>query len=349
MKNSHGGDIYGQKVTLDFSVSINPLGMPESVIEAAKKGVECSECYPDVDCRELIKAIAEYEQISPDHVICGNGAADLIVQLCMAVRPRKALLVEPTFSLYEEALQAVGCQVETVSLWEEHDFAADRDFIERLIGQIDSATDIVFLCNPNNPTGQLISSSGMEELIEVCRENQCRVVIDECFIELSDCNGQYNPPKQNSHVFILKAFTKTYAMPGLRLGYGITTDRDLILQMKSLIQPWNVSVPAQMAGVAALREKEYLQKSRQYIKEQREYLLRELSDGPIRKVYPSDVNFILFQSDAGLQRSLLKRGILIRDCSNFRGLSEGFYRIAVRREEENRQLIKGMKELLWQK
>lgn len=340
----HGGDIYSRNFELDYSVNINPLGIPRAVKEAAEKGVALSEHYPDVQCRTLKRAIERKEGVPAEAVICGNGAAELIFSLALGTGPKKALLVAPGFAEYEQALKAAGCNITYYTLKEENGFEAGRDFIE----QVTEELDVLFLCNPNNPTGIAYSRDFLLDVLIKCRECNVLLVVDECFIEFMDSPGEYTMRpflEEYDNLFLLKALTKTYAMAGLRLGYGLCSSKALLDSMSAVMQPWNVSIPAQMAGVAALSETGYVESARCLIREERKYLTDNLRQMGL-KVYDAAANFIFFQGPENLGETCRDAGILLRDCSNYHSLGEGYFRIAVRTRRENELLVKTMQKIM---
>ena len=256
-ENPHGGDRYGRAVELDFSVNTNPLGTPPAVRRAAASAAGRMDRYPDPFCRELTEAMARSEGVPREHILFGNGAAELIFTYCAALRPRRALELAPTFSEYAAALTAWGCQVDRLPLRREEGFVPGPDLLDRLRRE---RYDVLFLCNPNNPTGRLMDPALLREVLALCRERETRLFVDECFLDLSGGaeTGSLKPfLAQYPGLFILKAFTKNYAMAGLRLGCGLTADGDLLTAMGRLSQPWNVSLPAQAAGLTALEEREF--------------------------------------------------------------------------------------------
>lgn len=343
----HGGDIYTRAYRLDFSANINPFGMPPSVKEAAVKGVELSEHYPDVECRKLREAISCQEEIPAEWILCGNGAAELIFALALALRPRRALLVTPGFAEYEQALRAADCEIIYYECRPEKGFLIEEDYLE----QITEKLDLVFLCNPNNPTGLLIPEELLEQILERCREKQVLAVLDECFNGLTDQGERLTMKRMlrgNPWLFLLKAFTKLYGMAGLRLGYGISCDAQLLWRMGQVLQPWNVSLPAQMAGTAALQEQEFAKKSQRYLSREREWLRGELERLGFF-CYDSRANYIFFRGPEDLWQCCMEQGILIRDCSNYRGLEPGYFRVAVRTRQENRELLQILKIILEEK
>ncbi|MDO4632834.1 MAG: pyridoxal phosphate-dependent class II aminotransferase [Eubacteriales bacterium] len=335
--HKHGGDIYSNTYKIDFSANINPLGIPENVCRAAAQAVEQCASYPDTEYRGLRAGIAKKEGVDEDEIICGNGAAELIFAITAALRPKKALLVVPGFAEYEQALRTQDCEVLFHELKEEQGFTLTEEYLEALTPDL----DLIFLCNPNNPTGCLIPRELLAAILEKCRSLQIRAVVDSCFLDFLkereevDLSGEL---QAHPELFLLKAFTKTYAMAGLRLGYGLCADRALLQQMRQCIQPWSVSIPAQAAGCAALKEEAYVEEARAMIFEERERLKQELRVFGL-KVYNSRANYIFFRGPEDLGESCAAEGFLLRDCSNYRGLEAGFYRIAVRRPEENAALL----------
>lgn len=337
----HGGDIYRHKGVIDFSSNMNPLGTPEGVIRAAQDAVNRIGCYPDVFQKDLIDAIAEYERVPAGSVICGNGAAELIFMFAQAAKPRKALILAPTFAEYEQALHSVGCGVRLHTLREQNGFSLTESFLYDLNQDLDA----VILCNPNNPTGRLVDPDLLSRIVDRCRELGIWLMIDECFQDFCDQWDDLSAKSflsGNPKLFLLKAFTKRYAMAGIRLGYGLASDEKMLDRMRQTVQPWNVSIPAQEAGIAALKEKEYVEKARSIVKTEREYLKTELAALGFH-VCDSMANYVFFRGSAGLVEKALKKGILIRDCSNYHGLGAGYYRVAVRMHEDNVKLIEALR------
>ncbi|MGN1025812.1 MAG: pyridoxal phosphate-dependent aminotransferase [Faecousia sp.] len=345
--NPHGGDIYGEEVWLDYSANTNPFGIPQGVINAVQAALPEMHHYPDPYCRKLTGAISDFEGVPEEYILCGSGAAELIYTYCEAVRPKTAVMPAPTFSEYALGLERVGCKFERFFLRQENGFELGEDFLTYLT---ETMPDVVFLCNPNNPTGKTIAYPLLEKLLSLCKERGIRLFADECFLDLSDKGKSLKPfLKESPGLFLLKAFTKSYGMAGIRLGYCLSSDAALLKRMSKAVQPWNVSGLAQAAGVAALGEQAFLQKTKAVISVERKWLTDELATLGFW-VCPSSTNFLLFHGPDNLYRILKEKKIAIRDCRNFEGLGPGWFRIAVRLHEENECLIRTIREVLpWQK
>lgn len=350
-KNPHGGDIYEGNIKLDYSANTNPYGTPQGVLDAMSAALSTVHRYPDPYCRKLVQAISDFEELPKDYILCGNGAAELIYAYCQALKPKRALELAPTFSEYALGLERVGCQLSRYVLQQEKHFDLDADFLEDVSRQ---KAEVLFLCNPNNPTGRLIPLPLLEKILFFCRQENIRLFLDECFLDLSDGGiSAKGLLRDYPQLFILKAFTKSYGMAGVRLGYGLTSDSELLRAMSKTVQPWNVSTLAQAAGVAALQESQFIEKTKSLLSAERQWLKQELEALGFW-VCPSTANYLLFCGPAGLREALREQGIAIRSCDNYQGLSAGWYRIAIRLHEENQQLITAIqlvrgKESLWQK
>lgn len=349
MKLVHGGDWAGYRAefgcdALDFSANVSPLGLPAGVAAAMTNALPTADRYPDPLCRELRAALAGAEGVPADWILCGNGAADLIFRLALAVRPRRALLPAPTFAEYEAALQTVGCAVQRVFLREENEFAVTEEFIDAVTPE----TDIVFLCQPNNPTGQVTPPALVERLVRRCAECSAVLVVDECFLDFLPDRDAWTAKqllRDAPQLVILKAFTKLYAMAGVRLGYALCGDATLLEKMRGAGQPWAVSSLAQAAGLAALQETAYAGAVRALIAEQRPRMAAGLRALGLR-VMDGQANYLLFRATPDFGEKLRRRGAVVRSCANYPGLDAAWYRTAVRTAEENTRLLQIMGEIL---
>jgi len=339
----HGGDVesfirdFGSE-PLDFSANCNPLGLPESAKRAVIESLDTADRYPDPLSRRLREALSAHLHVPAEGIFCAAGAAEVIFRLTAAVSPKKALLLAPGFAEYELALRAAGCDV----LF--HYLSPDNGFVltESILPCLTEDIDMLFLCNPNNPTARLIDPGLLLKITAVCREKGIVLVLDECFngfLDDPDARSMRGFLPGNPQLVILGAFTKIYGMAGLRLGYCLTSDLKLVEALEQAGQPWCVSSVASAAGIAALDDTKYLDSSLKVINEERAYLINGLESCGIKAI-GSSANFIFFLSPVPeLGRLCRERGFLLRDCSNYRGLRKGYYRIAVRTHDENARLL----------
>lgn len=338
---THGGDIAGffeeyGRPPLDFSANVSPLGLPEGVRQAVIDSLGMADEYPDPLCRKLRAAIADHEGCTAGELLCGAGAAELIFRLVLAQSPRTALVLAPTFAEYEAALRLTNCRILRHTLRAEEKFRVT----ERILTDLNANPDLVFLCQPNNPTGQPVSRGLALEILDRCERTGSLLVMDECFVDLLDDPEAYTLKARlgSPSLLILKAFTKTYAMAGLRLGYCLSSNRSLLERMAACGQPWNVSSAAQAAGIAALRETAYLKALRRLIAAERPRLAAGLEQLGCT-VMGSRANFVFFSAKPGLDAALRQHGILIRACENYSGLDGRYYRAAVRTADDNNALL----------
>lgn len=342
----HGGEIYNIIVKDDFSVNLNPMGCPRAVKEAINTAVGMIDRYPDIYQLGLRENIAKLNSVSPGCVLGGNGASELLMAAVRAINPKKALIVAPGFYGYEHCLKSVDCKTAYYYLTEKSgadDFQLGEDFI----GRIKEDTNLVILGNPNNPTGRVIDDELMDTIVNRCSETGTSLIIDECFLSLSDkgksCVKYIN---DYDYIYVVKAFTKLMSIPGIRVGYLISNEKN-IFKLQKMLPEWNMSVIAQEAAIAGAKylcETDYINESKALIKTQRMYLTDSLKEIGIR-TYESDTNFILIYTNIPLYDKLIEKGILIRDASNFAGLTKGFYRIAVKDQEANTRFIEAVKDV----
>ena len=340
----HGGDIYSRPVRLDFSANVNPFGTPEAVKAAVRAAAESLSFYPDPYCGPLREKLAAVNGVNRGQVICGNGAAELIYQFTGALQPKKSLLPAPSFADYESALRAAGCEPTFYPLRRADGFLLTED----ILPAIGPDVDLLMLCSPNNPTGRSVEKGLLLKILDRCRENGTWLFLDECFFELTDEDRAFSLVshlQEGDKVFLLRAFTKAYGMAGLRLGYGLCKRRALLEDMGRLSQPWNVSTVAQAAGLSALDCPQWPQKARELFRTEKPFLQEKLTALGL-DVLPGDGNFLFFSGPPELYERLLDRGVLIRDCSNYRGLCPGDCRVAVRTHPENEELLWAVKEAL---
>ena len=347
----HGGNIYGNEIKYDFSVNLNPLGPPKSVQDALVAALNHVEEYPDPEYRELRRGLANYWQLAEEQLVLGNGASELIPGIIRTLAPKTCMVTAPCYSGYETALNAAApsCRIHRIPLRAEDDFILPENICQE-IARV--KPNLLILTNPNNPNGKRISANRLREIADACRTAGTMLLVDECFLALSGGDEEsliHCIRSEALPAVVLRAFTKTFAIPGVRLGYAVCS-APMAERIQRELPEWNLSVFAQYAGRAALETvaggtSGYLAASVEMIAREREFLSEELEKLGFR-VFPSDANYILFQSrDWELHQKLLDKGILIRDCRDYHGLTAGFYRTAVRTHRENTALLRCLRNI----
>lgn len=349
-KHQHGGNLnlavrkYGldpEKI-LDFSVNINPLGTPEVVYELLRDGLRYVSIYPEPYCRELKESYASLLELPPEQLIFANGAVELIYLALQTLRPDTVLIPSPTFREYEIAARAIGATIKMLRL------SPEKGFLPGLNSLLRAAQDanLVFLCNPNNPTGNLIPPDILKSFLDICAAQGIFVIVDESFLIFHDCWQELSFAREttiNKNLLVLQSLTKFFAIPGLRVGYGVAHPETITL-FNRFQPPWQVNTLAQAAAAAVLQEEEYARRSRSFVEQQRTWLAEALSSVPGLKVYPAEANYLLLGLRGSLTASdladaMARKGILVRDCSNFAFLDDRFIRVAVKDQAKNRLLV----------
>ncbi len=359
----HGGDIYtdgilkGRKL-IDFSSNINPLGIPKSFTENIQEAIDNLNKYPDIKYRTLKGNIVEYinkskvlfqrdkkviengyiEIVDENSIVLGNGAAEIIDLVISTLK--RIMIITPSFGEYEENAEKHGCEILYVNSTENMDY--DYESILNNLNKVDG----IILGNPNNPDGRILKEEEFKPILDYCEKNNKLVIIDEAFIEfVGDMSKSYVEKIKNYKcLFIIRALTKFYAMPGIRFGFGISRDKKVIEEIKSLQNPWNINAFAEVAAKYVLKDKEYIKKSLQWIIEEREILLEEIRKlSFIEKAYNTNGNFILCKLKSmnceQLHNLCLKEDIVIRKCDNYKGLDKSFVRVAIKDRQTNKILI----------
>ena len=383
----HGGNIYkvfrekNIKEILDYSSNINPYGIPESLKKRITENLEVLERYPDPDYVELRQKLANLNKVNLSDIILGNGATEIIFLFMKVINPKKILIVSPTFGEYERAVKATEISGDTVSLSssngdnknienkkieiEYFELKESDDFklnIGNLKNELENKYDLLIICNPNNPTGKFLKLAQTEEILKECNKYDTKLFIDEAFIEfLADGMKEsiINTEENKKNLFVTRAFTKFFAIPGLRLGYGMYFDKELEKKISEKKEPWSVNNFAEMAGLTVLDDTEYIGKTLKWITEEKIYMYEKLNEISGMKVYETEVNFITGKIDEKLfsegvnvkilREKMLEQGILIRDASNFKFLDERFFRLAIKDRASNERVIEAMKEIFRKK
>lgn len=349
----HGADInsaaelYGLEADkiIDFSSNINPF-IVESMDKIVAAGVENLQKYPDIKYRRLRKNIADYLRVEDSYIIPGNGATEIIYLLMRNLSGRLAI-INPTFSEYRKGAEIAGLSVVDFVMDWKKDFKLDLDEIYRRKDEFDS----IFICNPNNPDG---SVREIKKLLEFAEKDGKLLIVDETFIEFADSEKDrslVNMVEKSKNLFIIRAVTKFFGIPGIRLGYGISANRELLQKMYDEKEPWTINSFADSASDFIFKEEEYIRKSKEYFSKERVCMINEINKIDGIKAFNSDANFILVRFEnrnvLDVKENLLKRaGLLIRDASNFIGLDSSFARVAIKNHEQNTVLVDALRSVL---
>jgi threonine-phosphate decarboxylase len=352
--SEHGGNLhqvirdYRLGKLTDFSANINPLGVPLGVRQVLNDHWDALTHYPDPDCTELKAELARRHGIRPEQILVGNGSIELIYLIPQAIKPKRSLVLAPSFSELERACSLAGSQVKRVDLREAEGFRVRTEEIITALRDI----QLLLIANPNNPTGVLVPPEELLKIAAACEAQGIWLVVDEAFLDFTQTPDEYsliNKAAGSERLIVLRSLTKFYALAGLRLGYGVA-NRKLIARLGEFKPPWSVNQLAQVAGLAALTDSDYPDRSRQLIAQQRDFLWNELSRDGCFRPYPSAVNYLLVRlinsgvTSSQLQERLIAKGYLIRNCANFAGLDDSFFRLAVRQPQENQGLIQALRE-----
>ena len=382
----HGGNIYkifrekNIKEILDYSSNINPYGIPESLKKRITENLEILERYPDPDYIELRQKLAHLNKVDISNIILGNGATEIIFLFMKVINPKKILIAAPTFGEYERAVKATervenssilgdsnkkkddenSCgkqkiKIEYFELKESDDFKLN---IHNLKNELEKKYDLLIICNPNNPTGKFLKLDETEEILRECNKYNTKLFIDEAFIDfLKDGMKEsiIDTKEDKQNLFVTRAFTKFFAIPGLRLGYGIYFDKNLEKEISEKKEPWSVNNIAEIAGLTVLDDTKYIEETLKWIAEEKTYVYEKLNEINGIKVYETEVNFITGKIDEKLfseglnvkilREKMLEQGILIRDASNFKFLDERFFRLAIKDRKNNDRVIETLKKI----
>lgn len=354
-KHQHGGNITAAaarfgidpEAFVDFSVNTNPLGPPTEIADLLRDSVALAAVYPEPDCGTLRSAAAAFYGAAPEQVIAANGAVELIYLLAQVLRPRTVLIPGPTFEEYEIASRLWGAGVKHLYLSPRQGF---RPHLPQLI-RAARGVDLVWLCNPNNPTGVRLPAGVLRPFLSYCRERGIFLVVDESFLLFHPNWKQLTCIPEavaGDGVLVLQSLTKFYGVPGLRIGCGIGST-EAISRLARYQPPWHVNGLAQAAAMVAFGTGEYARLSLTLVAQERDFLVSSLASlRLIKEVYPSAANFLLLElqppaSAPALWEQLARRGVLVRDCSNFDWLGDRFIRVAVKDHAKNTLLIAQLK------
>lgn len=353
---AHGGNIYafarvlGAKPAevIDFSASINPLGMSQHARQAYRHALQQVVHYPEPYAETLAQALSEHQAIEPGSILVGNGSTQLIYLIAHVFSWRRVMLISPLFSEYIAALQTNSAHL---SYWNLRPptFALDLGKLQSVLRQ--EQYDALVLTNPNSPTGALLKQEQVDELLRLCQRTHTRLLVDETFIDWVEKESIKRLAARDANTIVLRSFTKFFAVPGLRIGYAVSSPK-VIRRLRSCIEPWSVNSVAQKVGEACLQDKRFIERSRAFMNKERTWLRDELAAIPGLQVFPSAANFLFLQTRtkeicaSDLAERLACEKFLIRVCDNFVGLGKQFFRVAVRTRSENLRLVKALQTIL---
>lgn len=353
----HGGDVYTDgilkgKELIDYSSNINPLGIPQGFKENILKALDALTRYPDIQYRSLKEDLANYNNINKEYFILGNGAAE-IIDLTIS-QEQSILIIAPSFGEYECSARKNNCKIIYSYLRETYieniGYTLDYDY-EDIMNKI-KEVDAIVIGNPNNPNGEIIKKDKFIEVLSYCNDNKKRVIVDEAFIEfIGDMSKSLiNYIEKYSCLVIIRALTKFYAMPGIRFGYGICSDKKYLEEIRKKQLPWNINTFAEFAVSEVLRDSDYINKSIKWIKEERKFFLTELKKIELfERVYETSGNFVLCKlrnlSDEKLYELTLQRGLLVRKCGSYEGLNNRYIRLAIKDRELNLKVLQIFKSI----
>jgi threonine-phosphate decarboxylase len=357
VENIHGGTIYAiarrmgirPSELIDFSASINPLGFSPRVKKTLTEQAAALLHYPDQEAHDFVKELSTYHRLPADTIIAGNGSTELIYLLPQVIKMKKVLLVVPTFSEYESSIRRAGGKVFYYRTNEKEEFCIQP---QKLLAELRKGYDALYICNPNNPTGVLTLKKVLKEIAAAARKQSAAVIIDETFIDFNENQSMKHETERFENIYILRSMTKFFALPGLRAGYVISS-RENIKKLKAGQEPWSMNVLSQHAGIASLRDKDYIQRSLTYMKTARRELVAALNTVPCLEIFESGANYLLVKlhdpaplTVSALYEKLLKERIIIRKCNTFQGMGDDYFRVAVRKKSENNILVEKLREIL---
>lgn len=343
-------DVYGfnREELMDFSSNINPFGASEKGKNNIIKNIDLVSIYPDAEYKKLKNSISEYCSVSSDNILLGAGATELISAFINTLNPANSLLISPAYSEYERELNKINSKLDKYMLKEDLDFNVDLDDLIRVIK--DNNYQLVVICNPNNPTGQAFSK---EEIKKILESTNSFIMIDETYVEFTDTNMYSSTCLVDSYdnLFVIRGTSKFFSTPGIRLGYGLTSNKSIKSKISDRVDLWNINIFASLMGEVMFQDVNYINNNIDLVKKERDYLGAELREIDDLKIYESKGNFILCKIKSKkltakeLYEKLIEYKIIIRDASSFDSLDEYFFRICTLKHAENKFLIKKLREI----
>lgn len=349
----HGSDLeaietaYGirKEDIISFSANVNPLGISPNLKKTLADHLDAITAYPDREYASLRRSIAEYVHSDPENILVGNGSTELISLFIQLEHPKKALILGPTYSEYEREIFLGGGATHYYPLKEKDDFRLDlADFTARL----NETIDLLVLCNPNNPTSSSIRRTEMRRILDVCKQYDIFVMVDETYVEFADNMEEITSVPLThyyNNIIILRGTSKFFAAPGLRLGYAVTGNRDLAKSINTRKNPWTINSLAAIAGELMFSDESYIRKTKELISTERKRIYQKLTEHPALKAYPPSANFLLVKilrddwTSMDLFEKAIRKGFMIRDCSTFPFLDSKYIRFCFMKPEDDDRLL----------
>jgi threonine-phosphate decarboxylase len=337
---------------ISFSANVNPLGISPKLRTTLSDRIDAITSYPDRDYTELRKRIAEYVHTDAENIIVGNGSTELISLFIQIKHPKKALIIGPTYSEYEREVTLGGGTTRYYRLEEENNFILD---LHKLETELTSDIDLLVVCNPNNPTSTSISRSEMRKILDICKQKGIFVMVDETYVEFAeDVQNITSAPLTDyyNNIIILRGISKFFAAPGLRLGYAICGNTDLLKEINQRKNPWTINSLAAIAGEIMFTDEEYIKDTRELIAGERARICKLLDSCSNVRYYKPTANFVLVKilkediTSMDLFEAAIRKGLMIRDCSTFPFLNNKFIRFCFMTPEVNDALLQVMLEVL---
>lgn len=358
--HQHGGDLDAiqkkynipKKEIIDFSGNINPLGFPDSVKQALSQNLDVLSVYPDKNYTALRTAISNYTGADLEHIVVGNGSTELISTFIKTANAKKTLIVGPAYSEYQREAELCGSSYHYFALEQKDQFYID---VANLISALTPEIGLFILCNPNNPTGTVVTTAQLEQILQHCHKNNTAVMIDETYMEFCDNLEQCCAiplAKKFDNLFVIRGTSKFFAAPGLRLGYGISSNKTFLQTLKQYQDPWSVNSIAAFAGELLFSDKQFMEQTQTLISSERKRCTEMLQNFKNITVYPSSSNFILLKLKTNsidshkIFETLIQKKLLIRDASSFTFLDDTFLRFCIRKPEQNTMLLNELKTLV---
>lgn len=330
---------------IQFGANVNPLGLSGTVKQKIAENLDIISTYPDRNYTSLKKTIGHYCQCDPDNVAVGNGSTELISLLISQRGTKNALILGPTYSEYERELSLIGGTLCYYNLEESDHFHLDT---EKFLSSIPEGTDLLIICNPNNPTSSVIDREALSEIIAFCRKKSIFVMIDETYIEFTPDIHKVTAVSltdRYDNLMVIRGVSKFFAAPGIRFGYAITSNRKFLSTLLTHQNPWSLNSIGAFAGELMLQDEEYIEKTKRLISSERQRLCSELDALDTFKAYPAFANFILLRilkegvTSFHVFECAIRQKMMIRDCSSFKNLNGEFIRFCIMNPDDNERLL----------